>query len=120
MKISIGCTRAGLDLKDAVIPLLEERGHEVTDLGMRRDGYNPVSDVRIGPTHKRTPAERPDARTGAAESPPGSLSDGHYCPVVTRSNKVSYEKTCHGVAPGPLPGGNTRHTPYDQRRLPRT
>ena len=38
MKIAIGCTKAGLTLKAALINHLEAEGHEVTDLGMKADG----------------------------------------------------------------------------------
>lgn len=38
MKFAIGSTKAGLTLKDAVIEQLEKLGHQVDDLGMKRDG----------------------------------------------------------------------------------
>ena len=38
MKIAIGSTKAGLTLKDEIIPMLQELGHEVDDLGMKKDG----------------------------------------------------------------------------------
>lgn len=36
--IAIGCTRAGLTLKDALISHLESRGFRTDDLGMKSDG----------------------------------------------------------------------------------
>jgi ribose 5-phosphate isomerase B len=38
MKFAIGTTRAGLTLKKDIIAYLEEKGHEVDDLGMKEDG----------------------------------------------------------------------------------
>ncbi len=38
MKLAIGSTRAGLTLKETVIDQLKALGHEVDDLGMKRDG----------------------------------------------------------------------------------
>lgn len=38
MKIAIGSTRAGLALKDELIPYLHGLGHETEDLGMKKDG----------------------------------------------------------------------------------
>ena len=38
MKIAIGSTKAGLTLKDEIISALEEAGHTVDDLGMKKDG----------------------------------------------------------------------------------
>ena len=38
MKIATGSTRAGLTLKDKVNTFLEDEGHQVDDLGMKKDG----------------------------------------------------------------------------------
>jgi ribose 5-phosphate isomerase B len=38
MKIAIGSTRAGLRLKESVLKLLAEMGHEVSDVGMQEGG----------------------------------------------------------------------------------
>jgi ribose 5-phosphate isomerase B len=38
MKFAIGTTRAGLTLKKDIIAYLQEKGHEVDDLGMKEDG----------------------------------------------------------------------------------
>ena len=38
MKFAIGCTKAGLTLKKAVMEYLESQGHELDDLGMKEDG----------------------------------------------------------------------------------
>ena len=38
MKFAIGTTKAGLTLKKDIIAYLQEKGHEVDDLGMQADG----------------------------------------------------------------------------------
>lgn len=38
MKIAIGSTRAGLALKDELIPYLQSLGHETEDVGMKQGG----------------------------------------------------------------------------------
>ncbi len=38
MKFAIGTTKAGLMLKKDIVACLEEKGHEVDDLGMKEDG----------------------------------------------------------------------------------
>lgn len=38
MKMAIGSTKAGLDLKEDLMAFLDEQGHDVDDLGMQRDG----------------------------------------------------------------------------------
>jgi ribose 5-phosphate isomerase B len=38
MKFAIGSTKAGLTLKETVIEQLQNLGHQVDDLGMKRDG----------------------------------------------------------------------------------
>jgi ribose 5-phosphate isomerase B len=38
MEIVIGCTKAGLVLKEAIIAHLESKGYQVNDVGMKKDG----------------------------------------------------------------------------------
>ena len=38
MKIAIGSTKAGLTVKDELLEMLQSLGHEVDDLGMKKDG----------------------------------------------------------------------------------
>ncbi len=38
MKIAIGSTKAGLTVKDELVEMLQSLGHDVDDLGMKKDG----------------------------------------------------------------------------------
>lgn len=47
MKIAIGCDHGGYDLKNIILPLLNELGHEVTDFGTYSSESMDYPDVAI-------------------------------------------------------------------------